>query len=193
MNNREAEKKMNPKERMREYIKRSDVEGIKRLVEQHGIHEFRDVTFQGKNVYLWSISEYQLDLLSMLLNKGWDIDDRNRDREGGMYYAFILKSELFKEMTTFLIEKGIDINQQCMMGKTAFYKAIELDCTEEAEFLYEKGVDVNIKTNWGVTAIDKLNSLQMETWIPKLLQNPERLTKESLRLVKEKRLLNIFQ
>lgn len=191
--NREAEKNMDPKEKMKEYIKKSDVEGMKRLIGQYEVDMFKDDLIFHKIPYLRISGEKRFELIQFLLDKGYDINEKDVHGDNLLYYEISKGRPDVLNMLRFLIEKGININQKSVVGKTALYHAIELRSMEVAEFLYENGADPNIETIWNDNVIQIMKTSMLKKFIPIFLKHPERLHEKNLKYLQRVRLENLYK
>ncbi|MBI5206976.1 MAG: ankyrin repeat domain-containing protein, partial [Candidatus Firestonebacteria bacterium] len=90
------------------------------------------------------------DRVKYLINKGIDIN--TKDREGGslLHYA-VARNE--KDIVEFIINKGADVDAKDIDGITPLHFAISKEYKEIIELLISKNADLNIKNNEGKTPL----------------------------------------
>lgn len=184
--------KMDPVQEMIEAFDREDVEGMKKMIEKHGVGTFHLTKFHYDmySLYHWAARSSEVEFVIFLLNKGWDISEKDKERNSALHYA-VWYNDI--NMAKVLIEHGIGIDRKNIFGETPFLTALKYESEECVELLYECGADPNEKDNVGRGMFYYFEKTNWEKWAPKLLQSPERLTEENLKRIKEKRLLNIFE
>jgi hypothetical protein len=84
----------------------------------------------------------QLDIVRSLLDRGYDVNDRNTDRETALDVASRF-GEL--EVARLLIERGADVDARDRYGWTPLMTALECGQLEAVRLLLDHGADVNAK------------------------------------------------
>ncbi|KAJ5677123.1 uncharacterized protein N7477_002756 [Penicillium maclennaniae] len=90
-------------------------------------------------------------IATALLEKGADIEARNKYLETPLWHAVRKRSE---PITKLLIEKGADIEPRNRRGETPFICAVRKKSHSVAQLLIEKGCDTQVANNKGRTALD---------------------------------------
>jgi ankyrin repeat protein len=94
----------------------------------------------------------QLDIVRSLLDRGYDVNDRNTRRETALDVASRF-GEL--EVARLLIERGADVNARDRGGWTPLITALEYGQLEVARLLLDHGADVNAKNRDRNTALHR--------------------------------------
>ena len=101
-----------------------------------------------------------LKIISKLLKKGCNINEKNNDEENTLHLATKYRSSL--RIVNFLIENGIDMFAKDINGLTALHHASKIKVINS---LIDKGLDVNSLDNNNMTplhwAVKKLRSLDI--------------------------------
>jgi serine/threonine protein kinase len=96
-------------------------------------------------------TEEKTDIAKSLIERGADINIRNKMGQTPLYYAIRGDNT---DIAKSLIEKGADINNRDQMGQTPLYYAINEGNTIIVIILIEKGADINIRDSIGRTPLD---------------------------------------
>ena len=120
--------------------------GCKEIVEillQNGI-EVDDASEIDSTTALMKAAKYgHFDLVKMLLEKGAQINKRNRHGNTALMFAVQNnQTEIVKQ----LLEAGSDINDKNILGYTPLLYALDYNQTDLVKYLIEKGADVNVET-----------------------------------------------
>ncbi len=108
------------------------------------------------------------DTISMLLEKGSDIHNRNEDQSTPLHLAALLGKT---EAAELLLENGIDVNARDYKGETPLHFAAFLGQTETVDLLIQSGAGVNIRNYEGASPMDSaMVDVETTMWIARMLQ-----------------------
>lgn len=169
---------------------KDDTEKVKKLIEKYGMDMFCFKKYNGYFLYHWFVASNNVDLVTFLLDRGWDINQKDEEGNTALHYAIWNE---FIEMFHLLIKRGIKIDEKGNDGETPFWNAMWIDNQEMAHALYKLGADVNVETNKGKIFDYLNNEYGCKYWISIFLQEPDRLNAENLRIVKAKRLEFLYK
>lgn len=93
----------------------------------------------------------QQDIVSLLLNQGAKIDDKDASGNSALMGACF---KGYTEVVKQLIAKGANINERNAMGATSLIYAATFNRLEIAKVLLHHGADATVKDGRGNTAID---------------------------------------
>lgn len=175
---------------MEEAFSEENTEKMKMLIEKHGVQIFHNVKRNGLTIYHWFVVDNHMDFVAYLLDKGWDVNQKDTEGDNALYYA-VIKNHI--DMVKMLIKKGIEINGKGVEGYTPLLFAIVNGCYRCGEILFRKGADANITCKNGDTIFTYFNKRAWEHWLPILLEQPERLNEENLKIVRTKRLELLYR
>lgn len=176
---------MDPMAEMEEAFIKEDKKAMKEIIEKNGIDMFCRVKFNNHSLYHWFVIEGDLDFVIFLLDKGWNVDQKDREGDNALHYA-AAKDNV--PMIKYLIERGISMDEKGIRGITPFLDAIKYGGFQGAKTLYEYGANPNEKFRDGSMIFKHFSDTTWKLWIPILLAEPERLQEENLKLVKAKRI-----
>lgn len=108
----------------------------------------------GRSAFMFAVGEGNYRMAEFLLLNGASVNVKDISGDNALiYYASNYNAMADEKLVDFLISKGIDINAQNNLGKTALMMAAKRDNYKLVKYLCEKGADVDIKDTNGMTAL----------------------------------------
>lgn len=98
------------------------------------------------------------EFIDILLNQGANINAQAHDGETALLMAGLSSNN--RDLITFLVERGADVNLSNEHGCTPLMDAAELGKNEILEYLLAKGADIHAKKNNGASALDMARSTE---------------------------------
>ncbi len=103
---------------------------------------------------MWAAFWGYTDVVSLLLEKGADINARDRTGKTALMWVISPgRAHVDMHMMKLLIERGADLNAKDNEGVTALMRSVSRCKLEVMKLLLDRGADVNAKTNGGDTAL----------------------------------------
>lgn len=125
---------------------KSDFEMV-RLFLKNGVRP----RIESRPIHHWFTMGGQQDLLSFLVENGYNIDESCKFSETSLHIAVIRKN---KDMTRFLLSLGANPNAKDCCGETPLHFAAKEDLCDIARILVESGANVLAENNFGKTVED---------------------------------------
>ncbi|MFQ5571831.1 MAG: ankyrin repeat domain-containing protein [Rhodothermales bacterium] len=102
-----------------------------------------------------ALSSGNLDSLQLLINEGIDVNAHlvffaDSPHSVSLHPIRFAKT---RDVATFLIQQGADVNAQDTLGNTALHDAVAMKRTEVAALLLENGANPNLKGSYGRTPL----------------------------------------
>lgn len=108
----------------------------------------------GRPAFMFAVGEGNYRMAEFLLLNGASVNVKDISGDNALiYYASNYNAMADEKLVDFLISKGIDINAQNNLGKTALMMAAKRDNDKLVKYLCEKGANVDIKDTNGMTAL----------------------------------------
>lgn len=108
----------------------------------------------GRTAFMLSVGEGNYRMAEFLLLHGASVDVKDISGDNVLiYYASNYSAMADGKLVDFLVLKGIDINAQNNLGKTALMMAAKRGNDKLVKYLCEKGADVDIKDKNDMTAL----------------------------------------
>lgn len=170
---------MNLIKEMEQAMNDHNKEKIKSLIIKHDVSEFYDCTLLH-----YMVNKNDFPGVRFLIEQGWDINHLDFLGQNALSYMRFAD----KELLSYLIEKGIDINKICHSGDTLMLDMVELGIPENVKWVFRNGGDPNIEDSCGNTVFDYMGEAMIRHMIPVFLEQPERLNEKNLRFLKAKKL-----
>ena len=101
---------------------------------------------------MWASSEGHTETMSILLDKGANVNDKKND---GVSSIISASYGGFIDAVKLLLDKGADVNAKCQNHETALMSASDKGHLDVVSMLIEKGADINAKSIDGDTALAK--------------------------------------
>lgn len=183
------------KKKMEKYVKINDLKNIEKLLQEYGWECFSDVEVEDNNILQHTIYENNIDMLKVLIENGWDINQVDDYKENVLFDAIYFHGNQNQDIKTYLIEKGINIHQKTYDGDTILMNAINGGDYETGDLLVSLGVSLVTEDDYGDNVFDWLgekDTEDIEKWMKVFTKNQEHMDEESLKLLKVKRLENLF-
>lgn len=170
---------------------------IKKMFETYGVTFFserKELRFEmiQRGVLGHIIAGKQIDLVRILIENGWDVHEKDYAGDSALYDSIVHGN---KEILLYLLDKGLQVNHKNKQGQTGMMLAITYGEFEKAKLLYQYGGDINIWDNTRKTPLQYMyfEEEQEKDFVNFLLEQPERLHEENLKLLKEKRLEFLYK
>ncbi len=128
-----------------EAAKRGDIQTVQDLV-QKGVRINEDLDEYGATALHWAAVKGHRDIGEFLLNKGANVDQKNRDGDTPLHLAVAFGH---KDLIQLLLSKGANIDERRKEGTTPLHIAVDRDRTDIAELLISKGADMDAQISQG--------------------------------------------
>ena len=145
---------------MEEAVRTGNVEKVRSILDSDG-----DVNMEvaGEIPLLIYASRYgHCDLVQLLLDRGAEVDAKNREGETALYgvftgdYGVNVKDRLNDRLkiAKLLLDRGVDVDARSgFYGFTALYRAVNCGCVKVAELLLNGGATVDLPTFYGAAPL----------------------------------------
>jgi ankyrin repeat protein len=112
-------------------------------------NELENTDSEGETALFKACLRGHFNIAKLLIEKGANVNVINKYRENILFFC----SPKEVSFLDFLIQKGIEINQQNIYGQSALIVECRNGRVDAVKYLVERGADVNLKDNYGQSAI----------------------------------------
>ena len=143
-------------------VKNNDTEGVKLFIEAGFSASAMDGS--GTPVLSLAVRERHIEMVSVLLDSGADVNATSRDRN---YTALMDAAQIGEvKIAKLLLENVADPNTQGKDGQTALILAVGRQDVDVIAYLLQNCADCHLKDSMGMSALDYVNLFRNEKILP---------------------------
>lgn len=143
-------------------VRNKNIDMAKKIVKKNVDIDVKGM--RGETPLMWACMYDDLEMVSLLIENGADVNAKNRDSETVIFKAFDYK--ILKK----LVESGADIEAKNALSDRILHKVIDRGDIKSFEYLIERKADINAKNFSGFTPLMRAVISENEEMVRRLIE-----------------------